>query len=362
MKVVLTGATGFVGGAVARRLAAEGAELHALTLPGSDRARLAGVPVTFHSGDITTPAGLDSLFDGATWVIHAAGMLGRAGVSEESYRRVYAEGTRHVLAAADAAWRAGRTAADLRVLHVSSAGVLGPVQVASGKGSRFQGPGSREDTSSPGPWPLASGNFPPIPDETWPHAPSNAYERSKALGEQYAAGLARGGLPLVIARPEFIYGPGDVHVLGLFRAIRRGVFFYIGDGSNTCHPTYVDDMVDGLLVCLRRGAAGGVYHIAGPRPLPFRELAETIAAALGVAPPRWRVPVPLAWLGAAGLEAAGKLTGRDVPLSRTGVAFFSENRRSTYAKAERELGFTPRVELPEGVARTVAWYREQGVL
>ena len=199
-------------------------------------------------------------------------------------------------------------------------------------------------------------------DESSPLAPSNAYERSKALGEAVAAGFARDGLPLVVARPEFIYGPGDVHVLGLFRAIQRGLFFYIGDGTNTCHPTYVDDMVDGLLACLRRGAPGGVYHIAGPRPLPFRELAETIAAALGVPPPRRRVPVPLAWLGAAGLEAAGKLLGRDVPLSRTGVAFFSENRRSTYAKAERELGFVPRVELREGVERTVGWYRGEGLL
>ena len=336
MKVVLTGATGFVGGAVARRLAAEGAELHVLTLPGSGRSRLAGVPVTFHSGDITAPTGLDGLFDGATWIIHAAGMLGRAGVSEATYRRVNAEGARHVLAAADAAWQAGRTAADLRVLHISSAGVLGPIRVTQADSLHY--------------------------DESSPLAPSNAYERSKALAETYAAEFAAGGLPLVIARPEFIYGPGDVHVLGLFRAIRRGVFFYIGDGENTCHPTYVDDMVDGLLACLRRGALGGVYHIAGPRPLPFRELAETIAAALGVPPPRWRVPVPLAWLGAAGLEAAGKLAGRDVPLSRTGVAFFSENRRSTYAKAERELGFTPRVELQEGVARTVGWYREEGLL
>jgi nucleoside-diphosphate-sugar epimerase len=360
MKVVLTGATGFVGGALARRLAAEGVELHALTLPGSDRSRLAGVPVTFHSGDITTGEGLDGLFDSATWVIHAAGMLGRAGVSEATYRRVNAEGARHVLAAADAAWRAGRTAADLRVLHVSSAGVLGPV--TSKKATSGERRATGEDALNSSLVTRHSSLAPHTPDETWPHAPSNAYERSKALGEQYAAELAAAGLPVVIARPEFIYGPGDVHVLGLFRAIQRGVFFYIGDGENTCHPTYVDDMVDGLLACLRRGAVGGVYHIAGPRPLPFRELAETIAAALGAKPPRWRVPVPLAWLGAAGLEAAGKLAGRDVPLSRTGVAFFSENRRSTYAKAERELGFTPRVELPEGVERTVGWYREEGLL
>ena len=356
MKVVLTGATGFVGGALARRLAAEGLELHALTLPGSDRSRLAGVPVTFHSGDITTPAGLDGLFDGATWVIHAAGMLGRAGVSAATYNRINAEGVGHVLAAVERAWQQGRTAAGLRVLHVSSAGVLGPVRQAGMKdeGGRMSSEPPLRDSS----FRLHPSSF----DESSPLAPSNAYERSKALGEAVAAGFARDGLPLVVARPEFIYGPGDVHVLGLFRAIQRGLFFYIGDGTNTCHPTYVDDMVDGLLACLRRGAPGGVYHIAGPRPLPFRELAETIAAALGVPPPRRRVPVPLAWLGAAGLEAAGKLLGRDVPLSRTGVAFFSENRRSTYAKAERELGFTPRVELPEGVARTVGWYRQEGLI
>jgi dihydroflavonol-4-reductase len=354
MKVVLTGATGFVGGAVARRLAAEGAELHALTLPGSDRSRLAGVPVTFHNGDITAPDGLDGLFDGATWVIHAAGMLGRAGVSEATYRRVNAEGARHVLAAADAARRAGRTAADLRVLHVSSAGVLGPVVGRVGNPPLTVVRPKRRVANPP----YKGDAF----DESSPLAPSNAYERSKALGEAVAAGFARDGLPLVVARPEFIYGPGDVHVLGLFRAIQRGIFFYIGDGQNTCHPTYVEDMVDGLLACLRRGAVGGVYHIAGPRPLPFRELAETIAAALGVPPPRWRVPRPLAWLGAAGLEAAGKLTGRAAPLSRTGVAFFSENRRSTYAKAERELGFAPRVELREGVERTVGWYRQEGLL
>ena len=356
MKVLLTGATGFVGGAVARRLAAEGVELHALTLPGSDRSRLAGVPVTFHSGDITTPAGLDGLFDGATWVIHAAGMLGRAGVSAATYNRINAEGVGHVLAAVERAWQQGRTAAGLRVLHVSSAGVLGPVRQAGMKdeGGRMSSEPPLRDSS----FRLHPSSF----DESSPLAPSNAYERSKALGEAVAAGFARDGLPLVVARPEFIYGPGDVHVLGLFRAIQRGLFFYIGDGTNTCHPTYVDDMVDGLLACLRRGAPGGVYHIAGPRPLPFRELAETIAAALGVPPPRWRVPVPLAWLGAAGLEAAGKLLGRDVPLSRTGVAFFSENRRSTYAKAERELGFAPRVELRKGVERTVGWYRQEGLL
>jgi nucleoside-diphosphate-sugar epimerase len=335
IKVVITGATGFVGSAVARRLVAEGLDVHALALPGSNRERLDGLPITWHTGDLTVPALDDDLFDGATWVVHAAGMLGRAGVSEETYRRINAEGTRHVLAAVAAAQGAGRTAAELRVLHVSSAGVLGPVRAAAPQ-ARF--------------------------DETAPLAPSNAYERSKAQAETYAHAAIDAGLPVVIVRPEFIYGPGDVHVLGLFRAIQRGIFFYIGDGENTCHPTYINDTVEGFWRAMQHGHPGRIYHITGPRPMSFRELAETIADGLGVARPRLQVPVPLAQLGASVLERVGTATGRGVPLSRTGVAFFSENRRSTYDRAAAELGYEPLVDLAEGVPQTIAWYRAEGLL
>ncbi len=335
MKAVITGATGFVGSAVARRFVDEGLEVHALALGGSNRQRLDGYPITWHTGDITDTVVTSAVFDGASWVVHAAGMLGRAGVAEETYQRVNAEGTRHVLAAVDEARRQGRTADDLRVLHVSSAGVLGPVRAAAPQ-ARF--------------------------DETAPLAPSNAYERSKAQAEAYAQEFIAGGLPVVIARPEFIYGPGDVHVLGLFRAIQRGIFFYIGDGENTCHPTYIDDTVEGFWRSLQVGRPGEIYHITGPRPMTFRELSETIAEGLAVAPPRLRVPVPVAQTGAAVLETVGNLTGRSVPLSRTGVAFFSENRRSTYARAEQELGYQPLIDLDVGIPRTIAWYRAEGLI
>lgn len=341
MRVVITGATGFIGGAMARRLAAEGADILALTHSGLHCERLADLPITWRTADITDPATLDGAFDGADWVVHAAGLLGRAGIPEDTYRRVNAEGARHVFAAVAAARAAGRMPEASRLLHLSSAGVLGPL------------PRHHQAASV-----AATGHV----DEAAPLAPSNAYERSKALGEHYAREFALAGLPLVVARPEFVYGPGDVHVLGLFRTVQRGLFFYVGNGGNTCHPTYIDDLVEGLLLCLRLGAAGETYQITGPRPVTFRELAETIAAAVGARRPWLRIPRPVAWLGAAGLEVAGQVTGRGVPLSRTGVAFFSENRRSTYAKAQRDLGYMPRVELQEGVARSVAWYRAEGLL
>lgn len=335
MKAVITGATGFLGAALTRRLVAEGIDVHALVRHHSDRHRLDGCAVTWQTGDITDAATLTSVFDGADWVIHAAGLLGRSGISEKTYRRVNAEGTRNVLEAVAAARTAGRLPESSIVLHISSAGVLGPLP-------------ARDRTT--------------IVDETAPLAPSNRYERSKALAENYAREYSLSGLPVVIARPEFVYGPGDTHVLGLFQAIRRGAFFYIGNGSNTCHPTYIDDLVEGLLLCLRGGRPGEIYQITGPRPVTFRELAETIAHELGVRPPLLRVPRVLAYTGAAGLEAAGKLTGQPALLSRTGVAFFSEHRRSTFVKAHRELGYTPQVELAEGVARSVGWYRAEGLL
>ncbi|MFO7662041.1 MAG: NAD-dependent epimerase/dehydratase family protein [Chloroflexota bacterium] len=335
MKAVITGATGFVGGAIARRLAGEGIDVQVLIRPTTDLGRLSSYAVTRQAGDITDPATLTYAFDGADWVIHAAGMLGQAGVAEETYIQVNAEGTRNVLAAVAEARDAGRTPENLRVLHVGSAGVLGP---------------------------LRRGDQETLFDETMPTAPSNAYERSKTLAENYAREFALSGLPVIIARPEFGYGPSDTHVLGLFQAIQRGVFFYIGGGQNTCHPTYVDDMVDGLELCLRQGRPGETYQITGPRPVTFRGLAETIARELGVRPPWLRIPRPLALAGVAGLEAAGNLMGRTMPLSRTAVAFFSESRRFSYVKAHRELDYTPQVDLEAGVARTVDWYRAEGML
>jgi nucleoside-diphosphate-sugar epimerase len=351
LKVVVTGASGFLGGALARRLAAERHEVRAVArrpqttahrpqandqlTTNDQRPTTNDTILQWRAADITQPATLAGLFDGADWVIHAAGMLGQFGVEEDTYRQVNGEGMRNVLAEFARARAAGRLCPEARLLHVGSAGVLGPIR---GRPDGFA--------------------F----DETMPLAPSNAYERSKALAESYAREFALAGLPVVIARPEFVYGPGDRHVLGLFRAIQRGIFFYVGDGRNHCHPTYIDDAVDGLLACLRRGQPGQVYQIAGPRSVSFRELAETIAAGLGAPPPRLRLPKVLAALGAAGLEAIGKLTSRDIPLSRTGVAFFSEDRRFSIAKAKRELGYAPQFDLQEGIRRTVKWYREKGLL
>ncbi len=324
-RVLVTGATGFVGSAVARLLAGQGAEVHALVRRGADRARAGDVPITWHEGDIGRPLQLNGLIRRMTCVIHAAGRLGEAGVREEVYQQVNVEGTRNVLAAAMEGCEG------LRVLHISSPGVLGPVA----------GDPAGEDA---------------------PPAPSNAYERSKAAAEEVAHEFIGRGLPVIIVRPEFIYGPADRHVLALFRAVRSGRFFYIDGGRHYCHPTFIDDAVNGILSCLRRGIGGQTYHITGPRPVTFRELIETMAAALGVRRPRLSVPRWVALGAATCVEIGGRLGGLKAPLTTSAVRFFSEDRKFSWRKAHEDLHYSPQHDIASGISLTCQWYRARGWL
>lgn len=324
MRIVITGITGFVGGALAQALVAQGKTIVGLVRPNADTTHLSNPKIQLKTGDVTHPDTLGSLFQPGDWLIHAAGMLGQPGVPESAYHTLHVQGTQNILAAAARANVA-------RVLYISSPGVLGPID------------------GQPA-------------DETTPLAPSNPYERSKAAAEKAALDFVDKGLPVIIARPEFIYGPGDTHVLGLFQAVQRGLFFYIGKGQAVCHPTYIDDAVRGMLLCLEKGVPGQIYHITGPRPVTFEEYGRTIAAALQVRPPWLRLPKFVALVGAIKLEFFGKILGFTPPLSRTGVAFFSENRRFSWQKARQQLGYQPQIDLADGVRRTVAWYRQQNLL
>jgi len=325
MKFLVTGATGFVGSSIVKALVDIGVDVYALARTSSSPDRLKDTPLTWIIADVTQPNTLRGVFEEVDYVIHAAGMLGQAGTAEKDYMELHVEGSRNVLS------EVSQTSPQPKTLYVSSPGVLGPT------------------AGEPA-------------DEKAPLAPSNPYERSKAVAERLVAVYAAAGTPVVIARPEFIYGPGDTHVLGLFKAIQQGRFFYIGDGLNMCHPTYIADAVDGMLRCLEQGKTGETYHITGPRPVTFRELATTIAEVLDVPSPRFSVPRSLALAGASGFEILGKVTHKPAPLSRTGVAFFSEDRRFSWAKAERELHYNPQYDFREGVEATVAWYQEYGYL
>ncbi len=318
--ITITGATGFVGRSLIRALVAQGETVRAIVRPTSDRGRIADLPIHFVEADVTDPHSLRGIFDDAKLVIHAAGMLGQAGVPEAAYHQLHVNGTRHVLDEIVTIKNAPR------LLYISSPGVLGVT------GTRTA-------------------------DETWPRNPTNPYERSKAAAERLVETYAD-KVDVVIGRPEFIYGPDDTHVLGLFQAIKARKFILFNGGVHVCHPTYIDDAVQGLLKTAAHGTRAAIYHITGAHPVTFRQLSHTIAHHLAVPPPKISIPRSVGMLGAAVLEAL-PITP---PLSRTGVAFFSESRRFSWQKAHNQLDYTPQISLDEGVQRTIAYYQANNLL
>ncbi|GAH14262.1 unnamed protein product, partial [marine sediment metagenome] len=150
----------------------------------------------------------------------------------------------------------------------------------------------------------------PPADESYPYNPSNIYEKTKAEAEKLVLKYHHEqGLPVIIIRPEFVYGPGDMHVLGLFKAIQKKRFFIIGDGNSTLHPTYIDDLIHGLILCMdKQRAIGEIYIIAGERFVTVKELADIIAEELNVSLSKIHIPIWLANMCASALEKIGKIS------------------------------------------------------
>jgi nucleoside-diphosphate-sugar epimerase len=200
-------------------------------------------------------------------------------------------------------------------------------------------------------------------DETYPCRPATPYERSKFLAECEVLELSkRNGVPVTVVRPTFTYGPGDPHKIALFRAVKRGRYVFIGGGKSFNHPAYVDDVVRGTLLALERGRDGEVYIVGGDRPVTKRELVYTIADALEVDRPRWNVPRWLALIAAWKLELLGRLFRFEPILTRSRVMMMADDFGYSIEKARKELGYSPRTSLHDGIAATVRSYRDAELL
>jgi dihydroflavonol-4-reductase len=325
VRVALTGATGYTGGRLLTALLAEGHEVTALARRGS-RLPATPRPPVWVEGDLSDAAALERLVAGAEAVVHVAAVYRTAGHPDSYYRDVNVGGTERLL---EAAARAGVR----RFVHTSTVGVHGHV-------------------------------VQPPADENAPLSPGDVYQRTKAEAETLALDFGRRrGLPVVVVRPGAIYGPGETRLLKLFRAIARRRYAIVGSGRAYYHPVYIDDLVQGFRLALTRpGAVGEAFIVAGPRYVTQIELAAVIARHTGGRVWPFRIPAaPLVWAGAL-CEAVCVPLGVEPPLHRRRVEFWTKSRAFSIEKARRVLGYAPQVDLEEGVARTVAAYRDAGWL
>ena len=322
--ILVTGATGFIGRRLTRALCARGQRVRVVVRRSDSLAEMAALGAEPMLGDLTDPTTAVRAVAGVRTVYHLAGRLFRPGEPSHEYERLHVDATVALLCAA-----AAERHLDGFVL-CSTTGVHG-----------------------------ATGPTPAREDD--PGRPENIYEKTKARAERLAAAIADAArLKLVVARPGLVYGPGDRHLLGWFRAIRSGYYRVIGSGRNCFHPIYIDDLVDALLLSAAF-ASSRTYHLVGPRPVSMLELSHAIGKAVGRPVPRTHLPAPVAFAVGAMFEAL-PVPRRTLPLTRSRVRFMTENRAYDGSRAWRELGFTPRVELEEGLDRTVAWYRDEGLL
>jgi len=324
--VLVTGASGFLGGALVSRLLADGSRVRALVRSHDKASVLADRGVETVVGDITDVDAVESAMDGIGVVFHLAGRLHAPGNEPEMYRATHVDGTQLMVDCA-------RTQPRLvRFVHCSTTGVLG----VTGEGP------AAEDA---------------------PYAPTNLYEASKALAELRVRAAHRRGLPSVVVRPGLVYGPGDLHLVSFFDAVMKRRFHPIGRATVWMHPIYIDDMTEALLRCASSpDSIGECFHIAGREPVSLAQLATAISAATGTAPPRRHIPLWAARVVAAFGDALPERLMKSAPLTRSRLDFLTHSRVYDVAKAERVLGFVARTELPEGMAQTVAWYREHGYL
>ncbi|MCK6531260.1 NAD-dependent epimerase/dehydratase family protein [Myxococcota bacterium] len=325
MRIAVTGGTGHVGGNLVRALLRRGDRVRAMVR--SDVRALEGLDVERLPGDLLDPGKVRELVDGAEVVYHLAARISIAAGDEEEVQRCNVLGTRNVAAAC-------RDAGVSRLVHFSSVHAL--------KG-----------------WPRDV-----VVDETSPSADLDEalpYDRSKAQGEKEVLEAVRGGLDAVIVNPTAVVGPFDFRpspfgeaMLGMYHrtlpGLVRGGFDWVD----------VRDVVDAALAAEGRGRTGERYLVTG-HWAELRDVSRTIAEVTGHPTVSWASPHWLARLGAPGVTAWCRMTGRRPLYTSQSLRMVQEHRHVSRARAEAELGYRPR-PLRETLEATFAWFREAGML
>jgi dihydroflavonol-4-reductase len=322
MHTLITGASGFVGGALLKRLQATGHRVRGLLREGPPPSW--GGAVEWVQGDVREAASLEKALDGIDVVFHLAGI--RRAPVRSTFFQVNAEGTRNVC---DASWRSGVR----RLVLAGSLAAVGP--------SRPDRPHVESD----------------------PFAPEEWYGESKAEAERIAL-EPRGQMEVTVVRPPRILGPADRENLVFFKLIRRGIRLAIGGGPRPLSVVDVDDVVDFLMLLADRPEARGeAFFCPGPSTTTLEDIQDQGARVLGLRPRTLHMAPAVLRPLAFAADVVSRVTGRHLALNRKlARQLLAPAWTCSGEKAARLLGWRPRVSLAESIARSAAWYQAEGWL
>ncbi len=329
MKVVITGATGFIGSRLARACRERGFDVLALGQANNEveagrQRELLALGIRTEMADLSSADELVAHVTGCDVVFHLAAAQHEMNVPDSHFWNVNVEGTRRLL---DASVKAGVK----RFVHGSTIGVYGIPAVSE-------------------------------IDESTPTAPDNIYGITKLAGERLV--LEYGNqLPVTVIRISETYGPGDRRLLKLFRATQARKFFLIGPCKNIHQPVHVDDLVEVFLLAAENPAAVGEVFVApGSEKLTTEQMCRCIASACGVTLPRFRAPMTPFLLASIVLEKTLRPLGIQPPLHTRRLDFFRKSFSFSGEKVRKVLGFRPQRDFATGAKHTADSYRAERLM
>ena len=330
-KLLVTGAAGFIGGALFKRLVEYGLDVTGTVLYSEEAETLRKQGYNIEILDLASEQSWSNILAGVDIVFNIAALFQEVEQGEAMYFKVNVDGTLKLIKEAN-------EAGVERFVHCSTVGVHGHVKE--------------------------------IPcTENSPYNPMDEYHRSKLDGElavlDYAKSLPQDGMIVTVNRPAMAYGPGDVRMMKIFKAIASGKFIMIGSGETLAHLGYVDDQTDSLIlgaVKPRKHVHLESFNIASGSHITLNQLAEYIAKAGPYKLSKIKIPVAPVWFAGLLCEIICKPFGIKPPIFRRRVGFFTHNRSFDLSKAKRLLNFKPQMEAEPGIKITLDWYKKQGLI
>lgn len=319
--VLVTGATGFTGQVLVRKLCAMGLQVRAIARQSSSREIRAGLPVEWYEGQVYDPAVIAEAMQAVEYVFHVAAAYRDPSLADSEYHRVHVESTRHLAQAALA------QPSFKRFVLVSTVGVHGHIE------------------------------NPPANEES-PFNPGDVYQRTKAEAEQWLHGFARQhNLSYAVIRPAAIYGPGDRRLLKVFRMAKAPFFVMLGNGRCLYHLIHVEDLAEAIIRAAWHPAAEGEAFICGdPQSIALEDMGRIIANELGRRFRPLRLPAAPFFALADLTEAICRPLKLSPPIYRRRVAFFTKDRSFDTRKIREKLDFSCKWAADSGLRDTARWY------
>lgn len=321
--ILITGATGFTGRHLCKRLVADGHHVRAICRPDSVMKDLSCLPVTWFRGNVYDEELIKQAMQDVHYVFHMATLYRYGGATESEHRKVHVESTRLLAEAA------ARQPDFKRFIHVSTIGVHGHID-----------------------------NIPA--DETAPFAPGDAYQMTKLEAETWLNHFAaEREFPYTILRPAAIYGPGDERLLKIFRMALKPVFPRIGKSRGLYHLIHVEDLVEIMILAASRPEALGEPFICGnPEAITLENFVKTVGETFGKSPRFIQLPAAPLFALAGLCEKICTPLRIPPPLYRRRVAFFTKDRSFNTEKVRLKLGWSPKYSNEQGIQNTALAYRE----